>query len=313
MKFDRSYDLKEFANELELEFSGNPKAKIEGMNEIHRLEKGDIVFVDHPKYYQKALNSIADVIIINQADVDIPEGKGIIIHDEPFTLFNKLLSHFSPIRFPGESKTQNDFKNCKIHPSVFIDELVEIGEGCVIYPNVQLLGKVILGKNVVIQSGTVIGSHGFYYKKRAERFERLGSEGSVRIDDGAEIGANCTIDRGVSAETLIGKNTVIDNLVQIGHDTIIGERCLIAAQCGIAGCTVIENGVTLWGQVGLISGITIGENAVIYAQSGVGKSLPPNQVYMGSPAGESRTKLKELASLKALPGVVDKLKKDGRQ
>jgi len=312
MKFDKSYRLEEFSNKLDLEFKGNPNAEIKGINEIHRVENGDIVFVDHPKYYDKALNSAATVIIIDQAEVDIPDGKGIIISEEPFTLFNKILREFSEISFPSEGKSAADFPNCKIHSSVFIDEWVEIGEGSIIYPGVQLLGKVTIGKNVVIQSGTVIGSQGFYYKKRSDSFERLGSEGSVRIDDHAEIGANCTIDRGVTAETYIGKNTVIDNLVQVGHDTIIGSHCLIAAQCGIAGCSIIEDRVTLWGQVGISSGITIGKNAVLYAQSGVGKSLKADNVYFGSPAIDSRVKMREMASIRALPALLEKLKKDGK-
>ena len=312
MNFEKSYTLKEFCELLKLEFKGNAEALILGINEIHVVEKGDIVFVDHPKYYDKALQSKADVIIINKADVAIPEGKGIIIDDEPFTLFNRILRHFSPVQFPQESKKASDFTNCQIHPTVFIDEHVEIGEGSIIYPGVQLLGKVTIGKNVVIQAGTVIGSHGFYYKNRGSHFERLGSEGSVRIDDGAEIGANCTIDKGVTAETTIGSNTVIDNLVQVGHDTVIGSNCLIAAQVGIAGCTIIEDGVTLWGQVGVSSGITIGEKATLYAQSGVGKSLKGGEVYFGSPAADSRTKMKEMASLRSLPNILEKLNKDDK-
>jgi UDP-3-O-[3-hydroxymyristoyl] glucosamine N-acyltransferase len=156
MKFDKTYTLAEFSKELNLKFRGNDKALIQGINEIHRVEDGDIVFVDHPKYYDKALHSQASVIIINKEDVEIPEGKGIILSEEPFTLFNTILRKFSEIDFPAEGKSYRDFPNCKIHPTVFIDEWVEIGEGSVIYPGVQLLGKVIIGKNVVIQSGTVI-------------------------------------------------------------------------------------------------------------------------------------------------------------
>lgn len=308
MKFDNDYRLEDFAKEIGLEFHGNSDAIIQGINEIHRVEEGDIVFVDHPKYYEKALNSKASVILINKKEVVIPEGKGILICDEPFTVFNKILRKFTPIEFPSESKTTTSFANCKIHPTVFIDKLVSIGEGSIIYPGVQILGKVTIGKNVIIQSGTVIGSQGFYYKKRPDHFERLGSEGSVRIEDGVEIGANCTIDRGVTAETLIGRNTVIDNLVQVGHDTIIGKQCLIAAQVGIAGCTVVEDGVTIWGQVGISSGITIGSKVEIYAQSGIGKDLESGKVYFGSPAAESRIKMKEMVSLRALPGYFEKLK-----
>jgi UDP-3-O-[3-hydroxymyristoyl] glucosamine N-acyltransferase len=308
MKFSKLYTLDDFAAELGLGFKGNPKAEVKGINEIHRVENGDIVFVDHPKYYQKALNSAATVVLINKEDVEIPEGKGIIFHEDPFALFNQILRSHSPIGFPGISKTAADFPDCQIHPSAFIDQWVEIGEGSKIYPGVHLLGKVKIGKNVIIQAGTVIGSDGFYYKKREKSFDRLGSEGSVVIEDGAEIGANCTIDRGVTAVTRIGRNTVLDNMVQVGHDTEIGAQCLIAAQCGIAGCTILKDKVTLWGQVGVSSGLTIGEGAVVHATSGVDKNLEAGKVYFGAPARESREKLKEMATLRSLPQLLEKLK-----
>jgi UDP-3-O-[3-hydroxymyristoyl] glucosamine N-acyltransferase len=122
-----------------------------------------------------------------------------------------------------------------------------------------------------------------------------------------EIGANCTIDKGVTGDTVIGEGTKIDNHVHIGHDTRIGKNCLFAAQVGISGATVIEDEVVLWGQVGITSGITIGKGAVVLAQSGVDKSLKGNVVYFGSPASEARTKMKELAALRKLPSVIQQL------
>ena len=115
-----------------------------------------------------------------------------------------------------------------------------------------------------------------------------------------DLGALCTIDRGVTGDTTIKRGTKIDNHVHIGHDTVVGQECLIASQVGIAGCVVIEDRVTLWGQVGITSGVTIGEKAVILAQSGVTKSLEGGQTYFGSPAEEARKKYKELASVRIL-------------
>ena len=132
--------------------------------------------------------------------------------------------------------------------------------------------------------------------------------GHVVIDDMVEIGANCTIDRGVSDVTRIGKGTKIDNLVQIGHDTRIGEHCLFAAQVGIAGCVDIGHRVVMWGQVGCASGVTIGDDAIILAQSGISKDLPGGATYFGSPCGEVREKFKEMASIKQLPSILSKLK-----
>jgi UDP-3-O-(3-hydroxymyristoyl) glucosamine N-acyltransferase len=120
------------------------------------------------------------------------------------------------------------------------------------------------------------------------------------IEDNVDLGALCTIDRGVTGDTTIKKGTKIDNQVHIGHDTVVGEKCLIASQTGIAGCVVIENEVTIWGQVGMTSGITIGEKAVILAQSGISKSLEGGQTYFGYPAAEAREKYKEMSALKQL-------------
>ena len=117
------------------------------------------------------------------------------------------------------------------------------------------------------------------------------------IEDGVEIGAGCTIDRGVTGDTVIGEGTKFDNMVHIGHDTKVGKRCLFAAQVGIAGCVNIEDHVTIWGQAGVIANVTIGSRAVIMAQAGVGKSLEGGKTYFGSPAGEARKKLRELATL----------------
>lgn len=311
MKFERKNSLKEISELLSSPFKGDANLTVSGINEIHRVEIGDIVFVDHPKYYDKALNSLATVVLINK-EVDFPEGKGIIICDEPFKSFNFLLNYFKPFEFP-EFHQHPDAKigsNTKIHSSVTIGKNVSIGSNTLIFPNVSIGDDVQIGNNVIIQSGTVIGSFAFYYKNRVDHFERLKSVGKVIIEDSVEIGANCTIDKGVTAETKIGKCTVIDNLVQIGHDTIIGNKCLIAAGTGIAGCVTIGNEVTIWGQVGMSSGISIGDKAVIQGQTGVTKSIEGGKVYFGTPVEESRNKLKEMALLRKLPAILENLSKN---
>ncbi len=311
MKFSKTYTLKGIAELLQSDFEGHPDINVTGINEIHRVEVGDIAFVDHPKYYDKALNSLASVVLINQK-VDIPEGKGIIIGEDPFRMFNYLLNHFNPFEF--STMQQEDSAeigiNSQIHPSVAIGKNVKIGNNCLIFPNVNIGNDVEIGNNVIIQSGTVIGSFGFYYKNRPDSYDRLISAGNVVIEDNVEIGANCTIDRGVTATTLIGRGTKMDNLIQVGHDTTIGKKCLIAAGCGIAGCVTIGNEVVIWGQVGIASGIHIGDKTVLQAQSGVGKSLEGNKVYLGSPVQESRAKMKEWALMKRLPEILNQLNEE---
>jgi len=301
--------LSEIAQLLKCEFDGNPNLPVTGINEIHVVNPGDVVFVDHPKYYDKALNSKATIILINQK-VPCPEGKGLIFSDDPFKDFNFLINFFKPFEFNKEliSASAEIGKNCQIHSTVTIGNNVKIGNNCLLFPNVVIHDNCIIEDNVIIQSNCVIGGLAFYYKNRETHRERLNSGGRVVIKEGVEIGACSTIDKGVTSDTIIGKHTKIDNHVQIGHDTTVGEMCIIASQVGVAGCSTIGNNVTLWGQAGIPSDITIGDNVVVMAQSGVAKSLEANKSYFGSPADEARKKMKELASIRKIPYILEQLK-----
>ena len=310
MKFQKQHTLQEIASLIEATFVGDASFPVLGMNEIHVVEAGDIVFVDHPKYYDKALNSAATVILINK-EVDCPEGKGLLISDDPFRDFNKLTTHFKPFESAGASvaTTATIGEGTVIQPNAFVGNHVTIGKNCTIHSNVSLYDHTVIGDNVTIHAGSILGADAFYYKKRPEGFDKLKSGGRVVIKDNVDIGAACTIDKGVTGDTTVGAGTKIDNQVHIGHDTVIGEKVLIASQTGIAGCVVIEDEVTLWGQVGVTSGITVGGKAVISAQSGVSKSLEGGKSYFGSPAGDFRTKYKELAALRQVQELLDKLNK----
>jgi UDP-3-O-[3-hydroxymyristoyl] glucosamine N-acyltransferase len=308
MKLPRSYSLKEIAEILNCEFVGDANHKVSGINEIHVVEDGDIVFVDHPKYYDKALQSKATTVLINKT-VEAPEGKGLLISDDPFRDFNKLTKKFNPFVSANSAIAESAAigEGSVIQPNCFIGNNVVIGKNCLIHPNVTLYDNTILGDDVVIHAGTVLGSDAFYYKKRPEGYDRLLSGGQVVIENQVELGASCTIDRGVSGKTIIGKGSKLDNNVHIGHDTHIGENCLFASQVGIAGCVVVENDVILWGQVGVTSGITIGEKAVVLAQSGIAKSLKGRTTYFGYPAEEARKKYREMAALRKLPEIIENL------
>lgn len=301
MKFKVPQTLQQIANLLSVAYVGEPTFQITGINEIHVVEKGDIVFVDHPKYYEKALNSNATTILINK-EVDCPNGKALLISDDPFRDFNKITKHFNPFIASKDSISSSSVigENTVIQPNVFIGDNVVIGKNCIIHPNVTIYSGTIIGNNVTIHANTVLGADAFYYKNRPEGFDKLISGGKVLLEDNVDIGASCTIDRGVTGCTTIKKGTKIDNQVHVGHDTIIGKKCLIASQTGIAGCVVIEDEVTLWGQVGMTSGITIGKGAVVQAQSGISKSLEGGKIYFGYPAEGYREKLKELATIKRI-------------
>ncbi|MBC9795320.1 UDP-3-O-(3-hydroxymyristoyl)glucosamine N-acyltransferase [Sinomicrobium weinanense] len=308
MKFPQAHTLRQIATILDCDFAGPEDFPVYGMNEIHVVEPGDIVFVDHPKYYDKALNSAATVILINK-QVECPEGKGLLISDDPFRDFNKLTNYFRPFEkaVATIAPSATIGKNTIIQPDVFIGNNVVIGDHCVIHPHVTIYDNTVIGDYVTIHAGTVLGADAFYYKNRPEGFDKLISGGRVVIEDHVDLGALCTIDKGVTGSTIIKKGAKLDNQVHVGHDTVIGKKCLIASQTGIAGCVIIEDEVTIWGQVGMTSGITIGSKAVILAQSGISKSLAGHTTYFGYPAEEARKKYKELASIRKIPDIIEKL------
>ncbi len=309
MKFPQKHTLKQIATIIDCDFVGDDNFPVLGMNEIHVVTPGDIVFVDHPKYYDKALQSDATIVLINK-DVDCPEGKALLISDDPFRDFNKLTTYFKPFQASSNfiSETAKIGKDTVLQPNCFVGNNVVIGANCTIHANVSIYDDTIIGDNVIIHANTVLGSSAFYYKNRPEGFDQLISGGRVVIEDNVDLGASCTIDRGVTGDTTIKEGSKLDNQVQIGHDTVIGKKCLIASQVGIAGCTIIEDEVTIWGQVGITSGVTIGKKAVISAKAGVSKSLEGGKSYFGIPADDFRTKYKEIASIRKIPEILEKLK-----
>ncbi|MBL4754888.1 MAG: UDP-3-O-(3-hydroxymyristoyl)glucosamine N-acyltransferase [Flavobacteriales bacterium] len=308
MKLTPAIKLSELADLIEVKIVGDPDHLVAGINEIHTVESGDLVFVDHEKYYEKALISAATTILIDK-EVECPAGKALLISEDPFTDYNFLTRHFSPFKAShsalSDSATIGD--GSIVMPNVFLGNSVSIGKNCVIHPNVCIYDNCVIGDNVVIHSGAVIGGDAFYFQKREGKYVKMHTCGRVVIGNDVEVGACATLDKGVSGDTKIGDGTKIDNHVHVGHDTLVGKNCLFAAHVGISGAVIIEDNVTLWGQAGIPSGVVIGAGAVVLAQSGVTKSLEGNKVYFGSPAGDNREKLRELALIRKLPKIIESL------
>ncbi|MCW4450845.1 UDP-3-O-(3-hydroxymyristoyl)glucosamine N-acyltransferase [Kaistella sp. BT6-1-3] len=300
MTFNQPQTLRNIADLIGAKMIGDENFPVLGTNEIHRVKAGEIVFVNHPKYYDKALNSAATIILIDKV-VDCPEGKALLVSDDPFRDFNKINIHFTRIyNFSEELHDLEVGEGTRIHPSAVIGNEVKIGKNSIIFPNVVIGDRTIIGDNVIIQSGTVLGGDAFYYRKLNGNFDRLISVGNVIIEDNVEIGNNCTIDRGVTDSTIIGEGSILDNLIQIGHDTIIGKKVLIASHAAIAGCCVIEDEVAVWGQVGMASGNRVGKGAVLLGKTGVNKDLEGGKTYFGQLAEEFREYLRKEVKLKNL-------------
>lgn len=318
MKFESAHDVQEIAHYLGAKLVGSTDVQVTGINEIHKVVDGDITFVDYHKYYKKALTSDAAAIIIDK-EVDCPPGKALIISDDPFRDYNALARRFHPNPLPRNFVHSGNYhaaESAKIHPEAlimpgsYIGENVVIGKNCLIYPNVTIGRDTEIRDGAIIHSNCSIGGDAFYYKHRKDwdppSYEKMHSIGRVVIEEGVEIGSGCTIARGVSSITRIGRGTKIDNLVMIGHGVEIGRYCLIAAQVGIAGKTILEDHVILWAQVGVSKGLRLGKGSIVLAKSGVGKDTEPGKIYFGIPAVEARNAWKDLATLRSLR---DKIKK----
>lgn len=309
MNFPHPIPVREIADMIQAEIIGDAGVLATGINEIHNVRPGDITFVDVKKYFDKSLTSAASIVLLNER-VEAPEGKTLLLCEKPFDAYNRIVLQFRPY----EPLTQAIHPTAQIHPSAIIEPNVVIGphvvigKDCRIHANTTILEHTIIGDRVAIHSGTVIGTEAFYYKRTPEGYTKWRSGGRVVIEDDVEIGSCCTINKGVSADTIIGAGTKFDCHIHIGHDVVIGKRCLFAAQTGVGGNTVIGDDVVLYGQVGIIQNLKIGNNVVVLAQSGVNKDVEDGKVLFGSPAAEARTAYKELAAVKQLPDLIVKKK-----
>jgi len=309
MNFPAPIPVKEVAAIIAAKIIGSEQFEAIGLNELHVVRPGDVTFVDHPKYYNKVLNSAATVIIINK-EVEAPEGKVLLLHDQPFLAFNSLIEKFRPFTPNNQniSPTAKIGKNSVVQAGAFVGNNVVIGDNCIIHANASIYDHTIIGNDVIVHSGSVIGSDGYYFQKRDGKFVKFQSGGRVILEDRVEIGANCCIDKGVTGDTTIGEGTKFDNHCQVGHDTIIGKNCLIGSFAAIAGVTVIEDDVILWARVAINKDIVVGKGAVLMATSAIDKSVEGGKVYMGSPAMEVKQYWRYLISLRKVPELLKKLK-----
>lgn len=311
MRFPVPVKLSEVASWIGARVVGDAEMYATGINEIHRVESGDLAFVDHPKYYRTSIESAASFIIIDR-ETDFPEGKALLVVEQPFEAYLNIVRRYRPVSLQHEMIHSDVVigEGSIIYPGVSIGAQVVIGKDCVIHPNVTIRDHCIIGDRVVIQSGSVIGSEPFYYNAKRQRdvwYKRMESCGRVVIEDDVEIGASCTIDRGVTHDTRIGVGTKMDNMVHIGHDTIVGRNCLFAAQVAVAGAVEIGDGVILWGQVGVSKTLSIGANAVVLSQSGVAGSLEGGRTYFGTPAVDASQKRRELVWVKRISEMWDRI------
>lgn len=301
MRLRKSITAAQLASQLNATLIGDGELAITGINEIHHVEQGDLTFVDFHKYYKVALTSAATVILIDQVR-PCPPGKALILVEEPFIAYNELVLAERPERPWSHTVDPSATVGTGtwIAAGAIVGPKAVIGANCRISPNAVIGEGVVLEDNVIVGAGAVVGEEGFYFKKTEEGYLTWRSGGGVLLSSGVELGPNCTIARGISSITTIGRGTKLDAQVQIGHDCRIGEHCIIAAQVGIAGNTTVGDWCIFQGQVGIAQNLTIGDRTIILAKSGVSKSLEGGKEYFGYPAQEARTAFKDLAILRRL-------------
>jgi len=311
MDFPRPIPVLELALRFNAQIIGDETLSATGVNEIHKVRPGDVAFSDVKKYFQKTLDSDATILLLNAA-AECPPGKVILVVENPFEAYDSLVCEHRPF----ESLTEPVSRHAEIHPTAIIEPgvvvaaNVRIGAHTYIQANAYIGEHTIIGENCVIGPGAIIGSDAFYFKKLPDgSFKKWRSGGRVLIEDRVDIGAACTIAKGVSGDTIIGAGSKLDCQVHIGHGAVIGKNCLFAGQVGIGGKTVVEDNVVLYGQVGVAQALRIGQGALVSAKAGVSKDLEGGKAYFGVPADEARVKYRELAALRQLP---DFLKKAGK-
>ncbi|MEP6645901.1 MAG: LpxD N-terminal domain-containing protein [Saprospiraceae bacterium] len=299
MNFETPIPLKEIASWIGASILGDQELLANGINEIHKVRIGDITFVDHPKYFNVSLQSLASIIIV-PSEMQCPPGKALLIVEKPFLAYEEIVNRFRPI-VALNTELREEYHvdpSSTIEPGAIIGQFVTIGKNCHIQSGAVIRPYSFLGDRIVIQSGAIIGAQAFYFKKWPDQYQPWTGCGRVIIEDDVWIGAGTTIAQGVSGDTIIGAGTKIDCQVMIGHGVVIGKNCLLAAQVGIAGKTILGDWCVVYGQAGITQNLHLGDKTTVYAQSGVMRDLEGGNSYFGSPAEDAKSKFKELTALK---------------
>lgn len=325
-----SYTASQIAEYCQGKVHGDASIWLKGFAPADQAESGDLTFAETPAYFQKADQSNAAAILVNQ---EFPDATKVLIQvDNPRVAFARVLELFypEPRPQPGIHSTALVDQSAQIDsaasvgPYCIVEEKVEIGPDtviaghchigagsrigsqCKLFPQVTLYPRTQIGNSVRIHSGSTLGSDGFGYVFHQGQHRKIPQVGYVEIGDEVEIGANVTIDRGALGATRIGRGTRIDNLVMIAHNVVIGEYCILVAQCGIAGSTRIGNYVTIAGQVGIAGHLKIGDRVTIAGKSGVMHDIPAGEKWMGVPARPDRQMKRILLAMEQLPKLVRK-------
>jgi len=316
---------------------GDPNVSVNSFGKIEDAGENQLTFFANPKYEEFLYSTRASVIILNEAyELKQPVKATLIRVPDPYAAFATLLGKYQeiiqqqltgiqdPVYLAKTASYGNNVfigafaylgenvkvgNNTKIYPNVFVGDNVSIGDNSIIHPGVKIYHDCVLGSHVIVHAGTIIGSDGFGFAPMADgSFKKIPQIGNVKIEDHVEIGAKTTIDRATIGSTIIKAGAKLDNLIQVGHNTEIGNSTVIAAQAGISGSTKIGNGVMIGGQAGIVGHIQLGDGAKVNAQSGVSKSIEAGKAVTGSPAFDYTSALRSQAITRKLPDLEKRVK-----
>jgi UDP-3-O-[3-hydroxymyristoyl] glucosamine N-acyltransferase len=325
--------LAQLAEQLGCELDGNPEIEITGVAGLAEAVPGDLTFLANPRYRPAIRKTRASAILVAPGAGEMP--LAALRSPDPYYAFARAIEIFHPaLRFtPGVHPTAVVASSARIGPGAhigpycFVDEDVRIGENAVLHSFVTIYrGATIgddffahshavvregcqVGHRVLLQNGVVVGADGFGFARTPQgRWHKMRQAGRAVIEDDVEIQANTTVDRATIGETRVGRGTKLDNLVQVGHASHIGEDTLLCGQVGLAGSSQVGNRVILAGQVGVAGHLTIGDGAILTAQSGVPNDVPAGALYSGYPAIENKRWLKSVAAFGRLPELQRQLR-----
>lgn len=338
-----SRTVSELAAHVGGEVLGDGARTIRGINALAEAGPDELSFYGNPKYRKDYEATRAGAVLV-LPDAPTPEGRTVIRVAMPHLAFAKVTSLLFPSRRPAAGvhpravvhpdavvhREASILANAVVeagahigartvlHPGVYVGEGAHIGEDCVLYPNVTLREGCRLGDRVILQANAVIGADGFGFAfdpgaQNGPEHYKVPQVGIVRIEDDVEIGAGTCVDRATFGETVIGRGTKIDNLVQIAHNVQVGPLSIICAQAGVSGSAQLGTGVLLAGQVGVVGHIKVGDLARVGAQSGVAQSVPDGATLSGSPAIPHRQWLKNVAAQSQLSELVREVRQLRRQ
>ena len=315
---------------------GDPSASFTGLSALDGAGPCDVSFLGNERYHGQFLTTRAGAVLVPESVADGPPETALIRVENPTLAFSAVVSHFvtasrtltpgiHPHAFVDPSARLDPGKVCvrpgaailagaiigdgsDIGPNCVVGENAVIGADCTLMAGAVVRERCVLGDRVVLQPGAVIGSDGFGYELADGRHVKIDQVGIVEVGNDVEIGSNTTIDRARFGKTIIGEGTKIDNLVQIGHNCVIGKHCLIVSLTGISGSTKLGDYVTVAGQVGMVGHITVGDKATLAARTGVNRDLPGGQVYGGNPALPFMEHQKLRVTLRRVPKLMERIK-----